>query len=500
MTGLPNYVAIEGNLNVPKALPGADETGGTEISIWNGLGGLNGSGLIQSGVSLETSATAANYSSWREYCCGDPDSNGYGGAFTPKPGDNIFAQNWYCDAKGNKNINGGYGCSFLHDLTTGKILNCVSPTGSPCWSVQALPQCSVNPTFKNCMTLGLSAEFVIENQSGQCCGSATQFTPFTPKVTMTGSAYSSFTGSYSETISTDPKVLKMVDFTNTTSHMNVSLGTTDQTYLSVSQFLEVLGSALSAVTVKCGNGVGCYSESIAVGPNANGSTIGDAWMLGSNNVGNDFPVYHWVSGQFILASGTGVMLAVSPNGYPWLVNHLGHIYYWNGSSFVLAPGNGCATSIGVGPPVSGLPYGDPWIIGCDGGYHADASIYHLKGSSWEKQSGTGVKIAVSPDFGFPWVINASGGISYWTGAAFAKAPGCATSIAVGPDSAAGEFAAVFGDAWITGCSADGTLGFNVYQMQFGAWKKIPSPPATQIAVSPDLGVPWIINYSGSIYQ
>jgi hypothetical protein len=47
---------------------------------------------------------------------------------------------------------------------------------------------------------------------------------------------------------------------------------------------------------------------------------------------------------------------------------------------------------------------------------------------------------------------------------------------------------------------NGTLGFDIYQLQFGSWVKIPGPAATQISVSPDLGVPWIINYSEHIYE
>jgi len=171
--------------------------------------------------------------SWREYCCGDPDSNGYGGAFVPNPGDQIYSLEWYCDSRGSLNLNGGYGCTFLEDLTTGAILSCTSATGSPCWSVKALPLCSASPTTPNCMTVGRSAEFVIENQSPQVSKTSTAFTDFTPMVTMSGSAYSSTTGSYSKTISTDPAVSLMTDFTSTTTHIDVSLGTTNQTYFSI---------------------------------------------------------------------------------------------------------------------------------------------------------------------------------------------------------------------------------------------------------------------------
>jgi hypothetical protein len=209
MTGKPDYVATDATFNVPEALPGGDGTTTTEVAIWNGLGGFfTGSGLIQGGVSLYTNPSAAAYGSWREYCCGDPDSNGYGGAFVPNPGDRIYSLEWYCDSAGGLNLNGGYGCTFLEDETTGAIL----------------------------MTVGQAAEFIIENQSPQVSSTSTAFTDFTPAVSMDGSAYTTATGSYSQTISKDPTVYPLLDFTHTTSHMRIGLGTTDQTYFDVEPF------------------------------------------------------------------------------------------------------------------------------------------------------------------------------------------------------------------------------------------------------------------------
>lgn len=242
--GSPSYIAIEATFNVPKGIPGGDKTTGTEISIWDGLGGFGtGPGLIQAGVSLQTNSVIATYGSWREYCCGhglNGNSNNYGGAFTPYPGDEIYDVNWYCDAKGNPNLNGGYGCSFLQDLTTGAILSCTRPQGTPgstpCWSANAHPLCSAvppPPKAAQCMTLGVNAEFVIENQTGQCCKPATAFTDFRPKVTMIGSAYSTKTGSYSQTINNDSKVFLLKDFTNTTTHIDVSLGKAEQTNFNI---------------------------------------------------------------------------------------------------------------------------------------------------------------------------------------------------------------------------------------------------------------------------
>jgi hypothetical protein len=234
LTGAPLYESVEMIFNVPTAIAGGDQTTSTEMAIWNGLGGYNqDSSLIQGGVSVQTTPSAAGYGVFREYCCGDPDSNGYGGAFAPNPGDQFYSEEWYCDSTGNINAYGGYGCSFLHDITAGAILSCISATGSPCWSVKALPLCSVNPNAPNCMTPGLTAEFIIENQSLDISATTSAFTDFTPTVTMAGSAYTSATNSSSQSISTDSAVDLLTDFTDTTTRMNVSLGTTDQTYFAV---------------------------------------------------------------------------------------------------------------------------------------------------------------------------------------------------------------------------------------------------------------------------
>jgi hypothetical protein len=240
LTGVPPYVSIQGMVNVPTAIPGGDQTTNTVVALWNGLGGYqSGSGLIQSGVTLFTTPTTANYLTWREYCCGDPNSNGYGGAFVPNPGDTIYIQNWYCDAQGRPSLNGGFGCSFLHDLDTAAILSCTSATGRPCWSVPALPLCSDSPAAPNCMTLGLSAEFIIEHQSDQLQPPLVAFTDFTPTVRMTGSAQSSGVavvtpfGSRSQNVGSDPAVFVLTDFTNSTTRMDVTLGERDSTCFTI---------------------------------------------------------------------------------------------------------------------------------------------------------------------------------------------------------------------------------------------------------------------------
>ena len=83
--------------------------------------------------------------------------------------------------------------------------------------------------------------------------------------------------------------------------MNVSLGKTDQTYFSVSQFEKVGGAAFIGLVLNCGSSLGCYPEAIAVGPNAEGSPIGDARVLGTGtDPGGTYQlVYRWENSRWV---------------------------------------------------------------------------------------------------------------------------------------------------------------------------------------------------------
>jgi hypothetical protein len=111
------FTSAAARFDVPTLIPTGTPTA---ASIWPGVGGYGRGGgtygLMQAGVSLQTTPTTAIYGTWREYCCGNPDNNGPSGYFRPSPGDRILVYVWYCDEKGEENLNGGYGCSHVHDL------------------------------------------------------------------------------------------------------------------------------------------------------------------------------------------------------------------------------------------------------------------------------------------------------------------------------------------------------------------------------------------------
>jgi len=527
LLGAPTYVANEATFNVPTAILGGDETEyGTAISIWNGVEGSGANaGLIQGGVDIQTTSLTASYNTWREFCCGDADSNGYGGAFTPNPGDSIFSQEWYCDSQGNLNPNGGYGCTYLYDYTSSATLSCVAANGSPCWSVKASSSWN---------SIGTDADFVIEDQTPQLLPGWSQttaytsgeivdynaspyislqanknqtpsnhtaswapfpiytaFTDFTPEVDMNGTAYSASTGGFTQMVSNDPLVNQLVDFTNTVSHINISLAPLGQTIFTSSQFKEVGGLAST----------GAQTESIGVGPSAFGSDTGVAWTLGYNaNSSGNFNIYQWQNSGWVQQSGSATHIAVSPQGYPWIINSQGNISYWNGSAFESAPGDACGSWIGVGPNAYGSTYGDPWILGCHEGTNG-FSIYRLQGSTWVQQTGQATRLTIG--FGGPWIIDAAGSVYYWDGNGFAGAPGspCATDIAANPEiiPAPGITPSPYGIVWITGCHFQST-GYSIYQLQPNAtWGQVPGQ-AIQISLSPDWAVPWVVDSNGHIYE
>jgi hypothetical protein len=522
LSGAPKYAGSSAVFKVPTAISGGDETiGGTQMAIWIGV---NGDGLIQGGVGMTTSVwgLAANYWIFREYCCGDGDSNGYSGAFTPNAGDSILTFEYYCDSQGNVNVAGGYGCTFIQDVTRGLVLDCTVADGSPCWSVKALPawtslgtdadfimedqtpqlysgwnptthytpgQIAVDKTYPYvCLVANTNQEPVNHTTSWALYPSLNAFTDFAPQVTMTGNAYSTKTGQYSQTVNNDPVVTVVDDSSNSTSHVSVSLGNAGQIDFTSSQFKEVAGLA----------NTGTRAESIAVGPNPIGSTVGDPWVLGNTaNSTGDYSIYHWENSSFVQKTGSATHIAISFDGHPWVVTNSGAIYYWNGSTFKAAPGNPpCAKWISVGLNAYGSSYGDPWILGCVKGPNG-YNIYQLQGSSWVQQPGQAIKMAIGPSG--PWITDINGIVNYWNGTGFVKAPGspCATNIAVSPIII--PFGNPLGDAWITDCSFQST-GYNIDQLQpNNTWAQIPGQ-ADYIAISPDLGVPWIVDSAGHIYE
>jgi hypothetical protein len=221
-------------------------------------------------------------------------------------------------------------------------------------------------------------------------------------------------------------------------------------------------------------------------------------VLGSNpNSNGDYSIYEWVNGGWNKMPGAGTEIAIGPAGYPWVVNHAGVAFYWNGSGWEPISGTYCASHIAVGPNSNGSRYGTPWTLGCHEGTNG-YNIYKLEGSNWVQQTGTASAIAIGP-YG-PWIVQPSGNVYYWDANKYVEAPGkpCASAIAAAPIQS--QLANLSNDdVWILGCHEQST-GYEIYQYQgVNMWVPIPGY-ATQISISPDYGIPWIVDKNGNIYE
>ncbi len=227
----PNYASTTVTFTVPTALPGADDSVNTGVYLGDGLGGFGNTALIQGGVAITTTPTAASYVSLREYCCGYPQENN---GSTVSPGipvasaDVILSQEWYCDSVGNINVNGGYGCTYLYDYNTRATLNCVKANA-------ALPACASVPKGAS-GTPGLSGEFIAELGNGVSAWPA-----FSPAVQMTGTVTTTSGATFN--VNSDPNVTLLMDFTSSTTQMSVTVGSSNQT----TYFTVAPGQALGPV-------------------------------------------------------------------------------------------------------------------------------------------------------------------------------------------------------------------------------------------------------------
>lgn len=519
-----SYLVNEATFNVPSVYPGVYNTGATAMTIWNGL-----DNVFQAIVDVNTTATTAVFGihhqdiaspqKWTK-CpaatpCTNPGNDTAAITFTPNAGDAIYAEEWYCDAKGNQNLRGGYACTHMLDETQGIVWDCSQANSSNCQSY-ALPAADLANG-----NLGQQAEFIIENDNPN----AGEWPDFTP-VKMSGSAFvvqgsgTSGAGTWVTTaspggpkyVAPDPNVQLLTDATAPTprgdGHLLITLPTGGVKWTDVTTNVYYWnGKNFKRFAPGC-------ATSIGVGPNSRGLTSGTPWITdcpafyggqdyadGNHNVWQMQTDGFWVKMQDDIAT----QVAVSPKGKAWAINANGDVLYWDGNGFVVN-GPDCAKSIAVGPSSSGLPNGTPWIVGCKTAADGNSSVYQLQlggtadfhlASFVKVQNDIATQIAVSPE-GIPWAINATGQILYWNGSQFVvnAEGGCATSIAVGPNSAG----LTNGTPWITGCQAAADGNYSVYQMQAGGeWVKMQNDigvggfPFGAIAVSPDNGIAWVIS-------
>jgi hypothetical protein len=203
---------------------------------------------------------------------------------------------------------------------------------------------------------------------------------------------------------------------------------------------------------------------------------GSLWAVGTNPVPGGFGIYRWTGGGWARVPGGAVKIAVAPDGTPFIINSAHRTYEWSGSTWV--PGPGTLTDIALGAD------GSLWAIGTNpvpGGF----GIYQWTARGWARVAGGAVKIAVAPD-GTPFMINSAQNFYAWTGSTWIHFPGTLTDIAFGADLS----------LWAIGTDPR-PGGFGIYQLTANGWARVPGG-AVSITVGPK-GRPWIINSSNHIY-
>jgi len=488
-----SYVMNEATFNVPNVTPGGLGTGTTTMTIWTGL-----DNVFQAIVDVNATATAVsfgihkqNFNPWIPE--GPAEGDEAGTRFTPKPGDSVFAQEWYCDATGHNDLAGGYACTYMVDLTQQVVWSCDQAQNSDCESYKLKPADLGNGK------LGFQAEYIIEDDTGEVVKNSLEWPDFSP-VTMRGSALvvkgSGHSGEgRAVTTTTDPYVTLLTDATASTplvrgdGHLLITLPsggvTWDEKQTNVYYWN---GTNFNNYSVACANSIG-------VGPNSRGLTNGTPWTTGcsANSAGNHAVYQMQTGGAWVeMEQGVAEQIAVSPEGNAWAIARNGDILYWNGSKFVENAAGGCATSIGVGPNSRGLTLGTPWMTGCGADAAGNHTVYQMQtGGKWvDMETHVAKQVAVSPE-GIAWAIAANGSILYWNGSKFVAtaAPACATTIGVGPSSST----LPNGRPWFTGCGSAADGNHSVYQMQSGGtWLKLENDVGTAVAVSP-AGNAWAIS-------
>jgi hypothetical protein len=152
------------------------------MSIWTGL-----DNVFQSIAWVIVTSSTANAFVDRQFHYPKSPSNpasagdASGVTFTPNLGDEIYAEEWYCDANGNPVISGGYACTHMQDLnpSNNQAWDCSKANSSTCASYW----------MKAGEVFGEQAEYIIENDSAQDAIRTYYWPDFiSSPVTMSGSA------------------------------------------------------------------------------------------------------------------------------------------------------------------------------------------------------------------------------------------------------------------------------------------------------------------------
>jgi hypothetical protein len=208
-----SYGANEANVIVPNVTPGPT----TAMTIWNGL-----DNVFQAIVDVTSTKTTAYFGIHRQsFDHHNEGTDTAGTRFTPAPGDLIFIEEWYCNAKGGLNLNGGYECTYMLDLTQLTVWECDQAESPDC------PSYTLDASDLGNGKLGFWAEFIIEDDTNQVDKDSEEWPIFSP-VTMVGTANVikgdgvKGSGKFVAT-NTDPTVQLLTDNNKSNRHLRITL-------------------------------------------------------------------------------------------------------------------------------------------------------------------------------------------------------------------------------------------------------------------------------------
>ncbi|HEY9004369.1 MAG TPA: tectonin domain-containing protein [Mucilaginibacter sp.] len=212
---------------------------------------------------------------------------------------------------------------------------------------------------------------------------------------------------------------------------------------------------------------------------------GSVYVVGSDSVNSagDNSIFKFYNSQFHrVPNGSGVRIAVSPQGVPWIVNQSNQVFKYSGGTWTQV--QGLATDIGISSNGSIFAIGTQ-VVTTTGGF----DIMKWNGSGWDVMpESAGINITVDRT-GTPWVANKSnivfqyGGTLLWNPIYGVSA----NDIAAGGD----------GSIYVSGM--DTSLP-NIYKYNGGGWSQV-AGLSNAMRLSADAnGKIWYIDTSGVLHQ
>jgi hypothetical protein len=240
------------------------------------------------------------------------------------------------------------------------------------------------------------------------------------------------------------------------------------------------------------------------------------WLVGANDwrdpatgqtIKGCFQIYKWSGSTWLPSNGCGTRIAVTRDtAVPWVVNHNGLIFYLPDAERGSATGAWvryvapCMSDIAAGP--SGLG----WAIGCDPDSSGNSTIYKLYASgAIADRAGRGVRIAMGPHTGRPWIRTAAGivyrrssaGISQGEWVPFSTS-GRSRELTVGV--VFGALDEIIGErVWVVNrVEVSPTTGWQIQYRDGSTWYTVNGAARNISTISGVL--PWVTNKQNNIYQ